>query len=227
MEWAASGIPIDLAKAWRAMAFLPNKAVDWANKGFCPKDARRWALIGISPAEARALKEAHWNPDNVHLWGPFKEWTLETATNWKTNRYTPVEMKYWLGQGLSMEEAKSWQTVGVTTQLHRTLNNKKITVTEWELWRHTTSLADAVMWIQKDFKFTTAEQWMNQKISPKDTAFLAGKIPPEEATEWLQAKIAAEQILIWKSILPDAEAAGLFANTGFTPEKKEVGTQSR
>ncbi|KAJ9085906.1 hypothetical protein DSO57_1009485 [Entomophthora muscae] len=60
---------------------------------------------------------------------------------------------------------------------------------------------------------------MNQKISPTAAAFLTGKIPPKEATEWLQAKIAAEQILIWKSILPDAEAAGLFDNAGFTSEK--------
>ncbi|KAJ9052650.1 hypothetical protein DSO57_1032194 [Entomophthora muscae] len=72
MEWAASRMTIDMAKKWRAMAFLPNKVVEWATQGFCPKTARRWAFIGINPTDARTLREARWNPDNVHLWARLK-----------------------------------------------------------------------------------------------------------------------------------------------------------
>ncbi|KAJ9052651.1 hypothetical protein DSO57_1032195 [Entomophthora muscae] len=118
-----------------------------------------------------------------------------------------------------MEDARLWQEVGVTTQLHKTLNMKKITLDEWELWRHTTSLAEAAEWIEKGFTPSTAKQWMVHKISPMEATFLTGKLPPEEAAVWLQASIAADQILLWKAILPDAEAAGAFASKGFTPDK--------
>ncbi|KAJ9078783.1 hypothetical protein DSO57_1003247 [Entomophthora muscae] len=60
---------------------------------------------------------------------------------------------------------------------------------------------------------------MNHKISPSEAAFIKGKLPPEEAAEWLRASIIVDQILIWKSILPDSEAAGAFTKAGFTPDK--------
>ncbi|KAJ9063283.1 hypothetical protein DSO57_1001721 [Entomophthora muscae] len=118
-----------------------------------------------------------------------------------------------------MEDAKSWQGVEVTTQLHRTLENHKITLQEWEIWRHTTSLVDAATWIEQGFNPTSAEPWMSHKIFPSEAAFLKGKLPPEEATEWLQAGIKAEQILIRKSLLPDSDVAGAYAKAGFNPTK--------
>ncbi|KAJ9063903.1 hypothetical protein DSO57_1036139 [Entomophthora muscae] len=219
LEWTASGMPIDLAKSWRAMVFIPNKAVEWSNQGFVPKDARRWAFIEISPTDAWTLRKARWNLDNVHLWGPFKFWTPETVTNWKSNGYTPEEMRYWRGQGLSMDKARAWKNVRVTKQLHKTLDNHMITLVQWEIWRHTTSLADAAIQIKQGFTPSTAKQWISQKISPSEAAFIKGKLPPKETEQWLQEGIKVDHILIWKSMLPDPETAGTFRKAGFTLEK--------
>ncbi|KAJ9070116.1 hypothetical protein DSO57_1011731 [Entomophthora muscae] len=199
-------MPIDLAKLWRAMASSPNKEVKWGNLGFVPKDTCRWAFIGISPTDARTLKEARWNPDNVHLWGPFNNWTPETATNWKSNGYTPDEI------------------LDGSRPLHRqskslTLDNHKITLDQWEIWRHITSLADTAIRIKQGFTPSTAEQWISQKIALSEATFIKGKLFPEETAVWLQEGIKVEQILIWKSMLPDPEAAGTFRKAGFTPGK--------
>ncbi|KAJ9058678.1 hypothetical protein DSO57_1010018 [Entomophthora muscae] len=209
---------IDQAKLWSAMAFHPDKAIKWGNKGFTPHDARRWAFIGITPAISRTLKEARWNPYTVHLWGPFKEWTPETATEWKSNGYTHVEMKYWLGIGMTMTEARSWQAVGVTTQLHKTLDNNKITLEEWEKWKQTTSLAKAAMWIAKGFTPTTAALWMEHKVPPPEAAFLKGNLSPADTAKWLGEGIQSEHILKWRDLLPKPKTAGLYTKNDFSPK---------
>ena len=125
------------------MAFSPEEAVLWKAADFDPKTAQRWYFCELSVASCKVLKGAHWDPDTVFLWGPFKEWTTEEATKWMSNGYTSDEMKYWIKLGLTLEDAKIWQTVGVTTQIHKTLGEKSITLTQWELWRHTNTLAEA------------------------------------------------------------------------------------
>ncbi|KAJ9077084.1 hypothetical protein DSO57_1020065 [Entomophthora muscae] len=53
-------------------------------------------------------------------------------------------------------------------------------------------------------------------ISPTDAAYLKDKILSEDAAKWLKVGIETDQILIWKSMLPETEAAGEFARAGFT-----------
>ncbi|KAJ9083802.1 hypothetical protein DSO57_1031084 [Entomophthora muscae] len=201
------------------MAFSPDAAIEWANQGFTPRDARRRSFIGISPEEGRKLREARWNPDNVHLWGSFKDWTPEDATSWKANGYTHVEMKYWIGLGTSMDIAQSWQRAGVTTQLHKTLENKKFTLEDWGKWRHTTTLADAAAWQTISFNPDQATPWIEHKVSPTEAVKLVGQISPADANTWLNAGIQAEHILKWRTLLPEAMTAGLFAKALFTPEE--------
>ncbi|KAJ9077303.1 hypothetical protein DSO57_1017943 [Entomophthora muscae] len=209
----------DQAKSWSAMAFVPNNTIDWANQGFNPREAQRWAFIGINPEESRTLKEARWNPDNVHLWGPFKDWTPEDATSWKSNRFTHVKMKYWLSLNMIITEAQLWQKMGITTQLHKTLENNQITLTQWEQWKHTTSLAEAASWIGNGFTPESASPWMENKVSPTDAKKLRGSIPPNNAGIWLEAGIHADHILKWKTLLPDPPSAGTFSQENFSPEE--------
>ncbi|KAJ9053261.1 hypothetical protein DSO57_1026004 [Entomophthora muscae] len=201
------------------MAFQPDKAIEWGNQDFAPKETQRWAFIGISSVDGRTLREARWNPDSVHLWGPFKSWTPEIATKWKSNGYTHKEMKYWPGINKTMVEVRSWQAAGVTTQPHKTLDNSRISLPECEKWRHVTSLAEVAIWIANGFTPTTATQWMENKVFPADAAFLNGKLSPSDVARWTKEGIQADLIQRWRDLLPDPVAAGLFLRNKFSPEQ--------
>ncbi|KAJ9085457.1 hypothetical protein DSO57_1013916 [Entomophthora muscae] len=128
-------------------------------------------------------------------------------------------MKYWLGLGETMTVAQSWQKAGVTTQLHKALENKKFTLEDWGKWRHTTALADAAAWLTIGFNPEQATPWIEHKVSPTEAVKLVGQLSPADDNIWLTAGIQAEYILKWRTLLPDATAAGLFAKALFTPEE--------
>ncbi|KAJ9057180.1 hypothetical protein DSO57_1025132 [Entomophthora muscae] len=128
-------------------------------------------------------------------------------------------MKYWLGAGMTMADACSWQTAGVTTQLHKTLEKNKISLTDWEKWRHITSLAEAAMWVANGFTPTKATQWMENRVPSADAAFLNGKLSPPDTAKWLKEGIQADLILRWRDLLPDLMASGAFSRNNFSPEQ--------
>ncbi|KAJ9061736.1 hypothetical protein DSO57_1017666 [Entomophthora muscae] len=116
-------------------------------------------------------------------------------------------------------EATEWKDMGITTQIHEKLGDRKITLVQWEMWRNTTTITEAAEWITEGFEPKLATPWIKEKINAKKASILKGKLYPSEAGKWLQACIGAEMIPTWKLALPIQDVAGEFYKAGIDPIK--------
>ncbi|KAJ9072442.1 hypothetical protein DSO57_1027500, partial [Entomophthora muscae] len=82
-----------------------------------------------------------------------------------------------------------------------------------------TSLAEAAVWLAKEFTSTIAAPWVDHNVSPKAAAYLQQNITPSKAAEWLNTDIDFRVLIEWCKAIPCATEATAFLKEKFSPIK--------
>ncbi|KAJ9078513.1 hypothetical protein DSO57_1005954 [Entomophthora muscae] len=85
-------------------------------------------LHGNPPGERSNPKKNNRNPTKAGQWGPFKDWTPDEATKWMSGGFKATEMKYWKRVKVSLKQAGEWTKVGITPEIHTTMDDNPITI---------------------------------------------------------------------------------------------------
>jgi len=196
--WDKHGIPKD--SPWRTLELEPEKVITFKQADFGVNEAKKWIQAG---------------------------WTNgKTARKWLDNAFEPEEAYLFENFGLSIKQAKTLVSSGITAyDLNKIKNyindldefisqtisliqegyNPIKVIKEYNQFINAgMSYREANDWVARGFSFNEAIAWKNAGFSLK------------EALEWKQAGFSAKEAIEWKNANISANEAKDWKNTGFS-----------
>jgi serine/threonine protein kinase len=199
--WDKYGIPKD--SPWRTLELEPEKVITFKQADFGVNEAKKWIQAGWTNGKA--------------------------ARKWLDNAFEPEEAYLFENFGLSIKQAKTLVSSGITAY---DLNKIKNYINDLDEFISETisliqegynpikvikqydqfinagmSYREANDWVAKGFSFNEAIAWKNAGFSLK------------EALEWRQAGFFADDAKAWKDIGFSPNNAKEWKNAGFSPDK--------
>jgi serine/threonine protein kinase len=196
--WDKHGIPKD--SPWRTLELEPEKVITFKQADFGVNEAKKWIQAG---------------------------WTNgKTARKWLDNAFEPEEAYLFENFGLSIKQAKTLVSSGITAY---DLNKIKNQIKDWDEFISETIILieegynpgyvikeydqylnsgfnyrEATHWMSRGFDFSEAQPWKDEGFSH------------EEALEWKQAGFSAKEAKEWKDAMFSVIDALKWKNSGFT-----------
>jgi hypothetical protein len=196
--WDKHGIPKD--SPWRTLELEPEKVITFKQADFGVNEAKKWIQAGWTNGKA--------------------------ARKWLDNAFEPEEAYLFENFGLSIKQAKTLVSSGITAyDLNKIKNyindldefisetisliqegyNPIKVIKEYDQFINTgMTYREANDWVAKGFSFNEAIAWKNAGFSLK------------EALEWRQAGFSAKDAIEWKNANISANEAKDWKNTGFS-----------
>ena len=196
--WDKHGIPKD--SPWRTLELEPEKVITFKQADFGVNEAKKWIQAG---------------------------WTNgKTARKWLDNAFEPEEAYLFENFGLSIKQAKTLVSSGITAY---DLNKIKNQIKDWDEFISETIILieegynpgyvikEYDQYLNSGFNYREATHWMSRgfdfsEVQPwKDEGF-----SHEEALEWKQAGFSAKEAKEWKDAMFSVIDALKWKNSGFT-----------
>jgi serine/threonine protein kinase len=196
--WDKHGIPKD--SPWRTLELEPEKVITFKQADFGVNEAKKWIQAG---------------------------WTNgKTARKWLDNAFEPEEAYLFENFGLSIKQAKTLVSSGITAY---DLNKIKNQIKDWDEFISETIILiekgynpgyvikEYDQYLNSGFNYREATHWMSSgfdfsEVQPwKDEGF-----SHEEALEWKQAGFSAKEAKEWKDAMFSVIDALEWKNSGFT-----------
>jgi serine/threonine protein kinase len=196
--WDKYGIPKD--SPWRTLELEPEKVITFKQEDFGVNEAKKWIQAGWTNGKA--------------------------ARKWLDNAFEPEEAYLFENFGLSIKQAKTLVSSGITAY---DLNKIKNQIKDWDKFISETisliqegynpievikeydqfinagmSYREANDWVAKGFSFNETQSWKNAGFSLK------------EALEWRQAGFSANNAKDWKNAGFSLIEAKDWRNAGFS-----------
>jgi serine/threonine protein kinase len=196
--WDKYGIPKD--SPWRTLELEPEKVITFKQEDFGVNEAKKWIQAGWTNGKA--------------------------ARKWLDNAFEPEEAYLFENFGLSIKQAKTLVSSGITAY---DLNKIKNQIKDWDEFISETIILieegynpgyvikeydqylnsgfnyrEATHWLSRGFDFSEVQQWKDEGFSPK------------EALEWKQAGFSAKEAKAWKDAMFSVIDALEWKNSGFT-----------
>jgi serine/threonine protein kinase len=196
--WDKYGIPKD--SPWRTLELEPEKVITFKQEDFGVNEAKKWIQAGWTNGKA--------------------------ARKWLDNAFEPEEAYLFENFGLSIKQAKTLVSSGITAFDLKKIKNQ---IKDWDEFISETisliqegynpikvikeydqfinagmSYREANDWVAKGFSFNETQSWKNAGFSLK------------EALEWKQAGFSAKEAKAWKDAMFSVIDALKWKNSGFT-----------
>jgi serine/threonine protein kinase len=196
--WDRHGIPKD--SLWRTLELEPEKVITFKQADFGVNEAKKWIQAGWTNGKA--------------------------ARKWLDNAFEPEEAYLFENFGLSIKQAKTLVSSGITAY---DLNKIKNQIKDWDEFISETIILieegynpgyvikeydqylnsgfnyrEATHWMSSGFDFSEVQPWKDEEFSH------------EEALEWKQAGFSAKEAKEWKDAMFSVIDALEWKNSGFT-----------
>jgi serine/threonine protein kinase len=196
--WDKYGIPKD--SPWRTLELEPEKVITFKQADFGVNEAKKWIQAG---------------------------WTNgKTARKWLDNAFEPEEAYLFENFGLSIKQAKTLVSSGITAFDLKKIKNQ---IKDWDEFISETIILieegynpgyvikEYDQYLNSGFNYREATHWMSSgfdfsEVQPwKDEGF-----SHEKALEWKQAGFSAKEAKEWKDAMFSVIDALEWKNSGFT-----------